>query len=104
MVSWLSSVQAERPVRSHLAQLGTSLPQAALPAPDPRRWGPRTDVTIDELWILLGELPYVMPTGAQFIFNHDWKTGWFRLTEGVDPGVYVPRARERHRRISTAPD
>jgi hypothetical protein len=63
-------------VRSHLAELGTSLPQAALPAPDPRRWGSRTDVPVDELWILLGELPYVMPTGVQFIFNHDWKTGW----------------------------
>jgi hypothetical protein len=90
-------------IRSGLAELGASLPQAELPSPDPRRWGPRTDVPIDELWVLLGELPYVMPSGAQLIFNHNWKTGWFRLTEGVDPAVYVPRARARHQRIHGPP-
>ncbi len=84
---------------ARLAELGIRLPQAELPPVDPRRWGPRVDVPLDELWILLRELPYVMPPGAQLSFNHDWRKGWIVATEGVDLAVYVPRARARHRRL-----
>lgn len=91
-------------VRSRLAELGVELPQAELPVPDPRRWGPRVDVPLDELWILLRELPYVLPRGAQFSFNHDWKKGWLRPTEGVDLAVYIPRALARHRRLNLPPE
>ncbi|MDQ6605018.1 MAG: hypothetical protein M3Z06_00550 [Actinomycetota bacterium] len=91
-------------VRTRLADLGVSLPQAELPATDPRRWGPKVDVSLDELWVLLRELPYVLPPDAQLAFNHDWKKGWISATEGVDLAVYIPLAQERHRRMNLPPD
>lgn len=84
-------------VRARLAELGVDLPQADLPPPDARRWGPSVDVALNELPILVHELPYVMPQGAQLRFNHDRKKGWIAATEGVDLAVYIPRAISRHR-------
>ena len=43
-------------VRARLAERGVDLPQPELPSPDPRRWGTKIDVPLDELWILLREL------------------------------------------------
>lgn len=91
-------------VRSRLAELGVELPQAELPVPDPRRWGPKVDVSLDQLWILLRELPYVLPQDAGLSFNHDWKKGWIAATEGVDLVVYIPRALARHRRLNLPPE
>jgi hypothetical protein len=90
-------------VRARLAELGVDLPQPDLPPPDPRRWGPSVEVALDELWILLRELPYVLPGGAQFRFNHDRKKGWIEATAGVDLAVYMPRAFARHRRLRMPP-
>jgi Clp amino terminal domain, pathogenicity island component len=84
-------------VRARLAELGVDLPQEALPPPDPRRWGPRVDVTLEELPVLIRELPYVLPQGASISFNHDRKKGWIAATEGVDLPTYIPRAIARHR-------
>ncbi len=91
-------------VRARLADLGIDLPQAELPAPDPRRWGASVEVSLDELWILIRELHYVLPADAQFAFNHDWKKGWVKGTEGVDLAVYIPRALARHRRLNLPPN
>lgn len=91
-------------LKERLAALGVELPQQELPSPDPRKWGPKVDVTIDELWILLRELPYVMPQRAQLCFSHDWKQGSIGATEGVDLRVYIPRAFDRHRRLNLPPD
>jgi hypothetical protein len=60
-------------VRRRLTALGVHLPQPTLPARDPRRWGPQVHVVLDDLWILLRELWYVLPQGASFTWNHDWK-------------------------------
>lgn len=98
---WCSSREQ---VQARLADLGIRLPQAELPPADPRRWGPKVDVPLEELWILLCELPYVMPAGAQVSFNHNWKTGWIAATEGVDLAVHVPRALARHRRMHRPPE
>ena len=91
-------------VRVRLADLGLDLPQVELPAPDPRRWGAQVEVSLDELWVLIRELHYVLPTDAQFGFNHDWKKGWISATEGVDLAVYIPRALERHQRTNPPPN
>lgn len=56
-------------VLRQLAALGVGVPQPALPSPDPRKYGPEVDVTLDELWILLPELSYVLPLGASFTWN-----------------------------------
>jgi hypothetical protein len=90
-------------VRARLAELGVDLPQSELPPPDPRRWGPTVQVSLDELWILLRELGYVLPEGAQICFNHDGEKGRIQAIEGVDLGVYLPRALARHRRHSAQP-
>jgi hypothetical protein len=91
-------------VRARLAELGVDLPQGELPPPDPRRWGPRVDVSLEELQILLRELPHVMPQDARMSFNHDWSTGWIAATEGVDLAVYIPRAVARHKRMRLPPE
>jgi hypothetical protein len=79
-----------------LAELGVDLPQDELPPPDPRRWGPSVDVPLDELMMLVRELPYVLPADAQIRFNHDRKKGWIAATEGIDLPTYIPRALARH--------
>jgi len=95
----LEQVGASREqLRDRLAELGVALPQGELPPPDPRRWGPKVDVSFVELKILRGELPYVLPADAQLAFNHDWSKGWIAATEGVDLAAYIPRAMARHRR------
>lgn len=91
-------------VRARLAELGGELPQAELPVPDPRRWGPRVDVPLAELCILVRELPNVLPQGASLSFNHDWKTGWVASTEGVNLAAHIPRALARHRRLNLPPE
>ncbi len=91
-------------VRRELAALGADVPQPALPARDPREYGPNLDVTLEELWILLRELSYVLPHGASFTWNHDWEKGWVSVTEGVDADEYIKRALERHRRINLPPE
>lgn len=90
-------------VRRHLAALGVDVPQRMLPARDPRKYGPRVDVSLDDLSILIRELWYVLPQGASFSFNHDWQKGWISLTEGLDAQDYVERALERHRRVNCPP-
>ena len=103
--SWSGRLRLSRErVRARLAELGIRLPKTEFPPADPRRWGPKVDVPLDELSILLRELPYVMPQGAQVSFNHDWKKGWLVATEGVDLDVYVPRARARHLRLHRPPE
>ena len=87
-------------VRRRLAALGVDLPQPTLPARDPRKYGPRMEVPLDDLWILLRELWYVLPPGASFTWNHDWQEGWVSVTEGLDAQEYVERALERHGRIN----
>ena len=91
-------------VRIRLAALGVELPQPTLPARDPRTYGPRVEVPLDDLWILLRELWYVLPPGASFTWNHDWKTGWVAVTEGLDAEEYIQRALERHRSAELPPD
>jgi ATP-dependent Clp protease ATP-binding subunit ClpA len=91
-------------VRRQLEDLGVDLPQAELPARDPRRYGPEVDVPLDDLWILIRELSYVLPAEASFSFNHDWKNGWVALTEGLDAQEYIERALERHRRVNLPPE
>jgi hypothetical protein len=91
-------------VRTRLAMLGIDLPQPGLPAPDPRKYGPDVDVALDDLWILLRELWYVLPQGASFTWNHDWKKGWVSVTDGLDANEYIQRALERHRRIYLPPE
>jgi hypothetical protein len=86
-------------VRWRLAALGVDLPQPTLPARDPRKYGPKVDVPLDDLWILIRELWYVLPEGASFSFNHDRKKGWISLTDGLDAQEHIGRALERHRRI-----
>jgi hypothetical protein len=85
-------------VRDRLAELGVSLPETDLPASDPRRYGPKIEVSLDELAILLKELWYVLPQGACFTWNRDRKKGWLNLTEGLDPDDYIKQALERHQR------
>jgi hypothetical protein len=91
-------------VRRRLATLGVELPQPRLPARDPRTYGPDVDVSLDELWILLRELWYVLPQGASFTWNHDWKKGWVSVTDGLDATEYIQRALESHRRINLPPE
>lgn len=91
-------------VLGRLATLGVDVPRPPLPAPDPRKYGPRVDVALDDLWILLRELWYVLPNGASFTWNHDGKKGWVSLTEGLDGKEYIERALERHRRLDLPPD
>jgi hypothetical protein len=86
-------------VQQRLTAAGVHLPQTDLPAPDPRKYGPRVDVPLEDLWILLRQLWYVLPQGASFAWNHDWKTGWISVTEGLDAQNFIQRALERHRRI-----
>ena len=83
-------------VRARLAEQGVDLAQEELPPPDPRRWGPSVDVALDELPVLVRELPYVLPPDASIRFNHDRKKGWIAATEGVELSVYLPRALARH--------
>jgi hypothetical protein len=90
-------------VRRQLAALGVDIPQAALPARDPRRYGRRLDESLDDLSILIQVLWYVLPEGASFSFHHDWKKGWISLIEGLDAEEYIERALERHRRINRPP-
>ena len=91
-------------VRRQLAALDVDVPQPRLPPHDPRKYGPDVDVTLDELWILLRELSYVLPSGASFTWNHNWKKGWVSATEGVDTEEYIKRALERHRHINQPPE
>jgi Clp amino terminal domain, pathogenicity island component len=91
-------------VLSSLAELGVDVPRPPLPAPDPRTYGPQVDVALDDLWILLRALWYVLPPGASFTWNHDGKKGWVSLTEGLDGNEYVERALERHRRLDLLSD
>jgi ClpA/ClpB-like protein len=91
-------------VRNRLASLGVDLPQRDLPTRDPRRYGPSVDVSLDELWILLRQLSYVLPQDASFAWNHDWKKGWISVTEGLEAKDWVARALERHRRINLPPE
>jgi hypothetical protein len=49
------------------------------------------------------ELWYVLPQGASFKWNHDWKTSWLSVTEGLDAEDYIQRALARHRRINLPP-
>jgi hypothetical protein len=90
-------------VRKRLTDVGVDLLQHDLPAPDTRRYGRCVDVPLEQLWLLLHELWYVLPQGASFRWNHDWKKGWISLTEGLEPQEYVERALARHRRIHLAP-
>jgi len=87
-------------VRIRLVELGAEFPPAGLPAPDPRRWGPKVDVRLEELEVLLRELPYVLPGDARMSFNHDWDTAWIATTEGVDLVACIPRALARHQRLN----
>lgn len=91
-------------VRAQLADLGADLPEVEFPAPDPRRWEQRVEVSLEELWVLIRELHYVMPADAHLAFNHDSKKGWISATEGVDLAVYIPRALDRHRRLNLPPN
>lgn len=91
-------------VLGRLAALGVDVPRPPLPAPDPRTYGPQVDVALDDLWILLRELWYVLPPGASFSWNHDGRKGWVSLTEGLDGEEYVERALERHRTADLPPD
>jgi hypothetical protein len=91
-------------ILKQLIELGVDAPRAPLPAPDPREYGPEVEVALDDLWILLHELWYVMPKGASFTWNHDWKKGWVSLTKGLDANEYIERALERHRRVNLPPE
>jgi Clp amino terminal domain, pathogenicity island component len=84
-------------VRAALAARGVDGPQGTLPASDPRRYGPCVDVPLDDLWILLRQLDFVLPLGASFAWNHDGTKGRVSVTEGLDADLYVQRALERHR-------
>jgi hypothetical protein len=86
-----------------LTAFGVDVPWRTLPARDPRTYGPKVEVPLDDLWILLRELMYVLPLGASFTWNHDWKKGWVSLTEGLDATDYIDRALERHRRRNRPP-
>lgn len=84
-------------VLAELTARGVDVPQHMLPASDPRRYGPSVDVSLDELWILLRQLHYVLPLGADFTWNHDGTKGWVSVTEGLDADLYVRQALERRR-------
>lgn len=87
-------------LRDELARQGATLPQTDLPARDPRRYGPRVEVSMDQARALTRHLWHVLPAGASFIWNRAGEGGVIAVSEGLDPDEYVRRALERHDRLT----
>jgi ClpA/ClpB-like protein len=61
-----------------------------------RRYGGRVIITRDELSVVLGRLPELLPPGASLALNHlDKHRSYVRISEGLDAVQYVRRALEQ---------
>ena len=95
----LSSLGSSREqIRDRLAEHGIVFEQPELPQADPRRWGQRVELSLEELGIVMHELHQVLPQGASFVWNRNQDSGFVAVSEGLDPEHYVRVALDRHHR------
>lgn len=77
-----------------LDMVGTSDAQSyqVLPSSSEYRYGEAVVVSEDELDILVGKLPKLLPAGIPLAFNNDERGAWIRVGEGVNLEYYIHQA------------